>query len=138
MEISQHMHGICSALGELALPRAFQERKLDRFVAWNSRFLKTLSISEEEVQAVNASEILSIQGEGIEINGGFRMIPCSPLVMRREMQIGRHVITTEGTLETRLLFGADPASRNVSWQDSVNEFSIASVRSGLADRSNGR
>src|SRR5260221_13545369 len=71
METNQHMHSICSALDELALPRAFLERELDKFVAWNSRFLKALSISEEELRAINASEILSVQEEGTEINGGF-------------------------------------------------------------------
>src|SRR5260221_3269078 len=70
METNQHMHSICSALDELALPRAFLERELDKFVAWNSRFLKALSISEEELRAINASEILSVQEEGTEINGG--------------------------------------------------------------------
>jgi len=30
-------------LGELALPHAFLERKLDKFVAWNSQFLKAMN-----------------------------------------------------------------------------------------------
>src|SRR5260221_2940675 len=77
METNQHMHSICSALDELALPRAFLERELDKFVAWNSRFLKALSISEEELRAINASEILSVQEEGTEINGGVRLVPLS-------------------------------------------------------------
>src|SRR5260221_5411958 len=76
METNQHMHSICSALDELALPRAFLERELDKFVAWNSRFLKALSISEEELRAINASEILSVQEEGTEINGGVLKISC--------------------------------------------------------------
>jgi len=88
MEITRHMHSVCSVLGELALPRAFLEHRLDRFVAWNLRFLKALSISQEEIQGVNASKILSIQGDGTEINGGFRMIPCRVSAMRGELQVG--------------------------------------------------
>jgi hypothetical protein len=42
----------------MALLRAFLDPKLDKFVAWNSRFRKAPRISEQEIQAVNASEIL--------------------------------------------------------------------------------
>lgn len=99
METIQDMYWVCSALGELALPRAFVERRLDKFVAWNSQFLKVLGISEEQIRTTNASEILSIEGEGTEINGGFRMIPCSSVSsMRGEARVGGHVITVRGTL----------------------------------------
>ncbi|HXO95675.1 MAG TPA: hypothetical protein VN857_03760 [Chthoniobacterales bacterium] len=113
METNQHMYSICSTLDELALPRAFLERELDKFVAWNSRFLKALSISEEELRAINASEILSIQEEGTEMNGGFRMIPCSSVSARGEARVGGHVITTQGAL-TFVMLDVGTASGQVS------------------------
>src|SRR5260221_4338873 len=113
METNQHMHSICSALDELAIPGAFRERELDKFVAWNSRFLKALSISEEELRAINASEILSVQEEGTEINGGFRMIPCSSVAARGEARVGGHVITTQGAL-TFVMLDVGTASGQVS------------------------
>src|SRR5260221_5708516 len=97
METNQHMHSICSALDELALPRAFLERELDKFVAWNSRFLKALSISEEELRAINASEILSVQEEGTEINGGVPLVPCCKTGARRAARGGGRGITTQST-----------------------------------------
>src|SRR5260221_8278111 len=96
METNQHMHSICSALDELALPRAFLERELDKFVAWNSRFLKALSISEEELRAINASEILSVQEEGTEINGGVRMILCRKEAARGGARVGGGGIAAPG------------------------------------------
>jgi hypothetical protein len=97
MEIIQHAYRLCSAANELALPRAFLDRKLDMFVAWNARFLEALSISEEEIRVINASEILSIQGEGAEISGGFRMIPCNSVSAKRgEAHVGGPVITMQG------------------------------------------
>jgi hypothetical protein len=36
---------VCSVLDQLALSRRFIDRNLDKFVAWKSRFLKSLSIA---------------------------------------------------------------------------------------------
>jgi hypothetical protein len=98
------IHQICSALGELAVPGAFLDRTLDKFLAWNSRFLIALRISEEEIRVADASKILPIQGEETEISGGLRMIPCSSvLMMPGQLQVGGHVITTRGTLSLVML-----------------------------------
>jgi hypothetical protein len=34
---------VCSVQGQLSLPMAFIDQDLDKFVSWNSRFLKSLS-----------------------------------------------------------------------------------------------
>jgi hypothetical protein len=49
---------VCSALDQLGLPSAFLDRKLDKFIAWNSPFLKALTVSEDRIKVIAASEIL--------------------------------------------------------------------------------
>jgi hypothetical protein len=67
---------LCSALDRLALPRAFVENKIDRFIAWNSCFLNALHISQREISALRASEVLCFEG-GVEFDDGLRLNPCS-------------------------------------------------------------
>jgi hypothetical protein len=99
MATIQELHSVCSAMEALALPRGFLERRLEKFVAWNLRFLKALRISEEEIQSARGSEILSIQGEGTEINGGVRMTPYSSVSLTRgQPGVRGNVITVEGAL----------------------------------------
>ena len=82
---------VCSTLGLLGLPRAFFHRQQDRFVAWNSPFLNALGLSEEEIRAIRASEILLLEGEGVEINGGVQMIRWKSR-LRSQKQVGGNVI----------------------------------------------
>jgi signal transduction histidine kinase len=98
MNIIPYAEQICFVLDQLALPRAFVDSKLDRFVAWNSHFLNALNIPEDQIKSQVASEVLSFEN-GIEFNDGFRMVPCSAhLLAASKPPVNGHAIAIEGQL----------------------------------------
>jgi len=87
---------VSSTLDQLRLPSAFLNRKLDKFIAWNAVFLKSLAVSENRIKAMAASEILFFEETGIKLNGGVQMIPCSSRLRGKHQVCGHAIVTREG------------------------------------------
>jgi hypothetical protein len=87
---------VCSTLDQLGFPCAFVNRKLDKFIAWNSRILHAFSVSEERIRAIAASEILFFEETGIEVNGGVQMILFSGRLPGQHQVSGHAIVTREG------------------------------------------
>jgi hypothetical protein len=106
---------VCSALDQLGVPSAFLNRKLDKFIAWNTPFLKVLTVSEDRIKVMAASEILFFEETGIKVNGGVGMIPCSSRLPGQQQVSGHAIVTQEGI--TFVMLDVNEPSRQIFESD---------------------
>ncbi len=99
---------VCSTLDQLGLPSAFLDRKLDKFIAWNSPFLKALTFSEDRIKVIAASEILFFEETGIKVNG-VQMVPCSSRLPGQHRVSGHAIVTRESI--TFVMLGVSEPSK---------------------------
>jgi len=100
---------VCSTLDQVGLPSAFLDRKLDKFIAWNSPFLKALTVSEDRIRIIAASEILFFEETGIKVNGGVQMVPCSSRLPGQHRVSGHAIVTRESI--TFVMLGVSEPSK---------------------------